>query len=183
MVWINDANSSPERVKIVDPLNPSAPYVAGSLVCSARGVSTTTSCSYDANTHSVIWDGVIGADPGATDEASAANEVVLELNVSIPSAMNSLENQAKAYWDENGDGTLDASDNNVNNDTPVLTGNGTTLGSGQNQPTVFTRPAQSDSLANTGDSPLLYAIAGLCMCAIGAAVLFPRHESHPRTIR
>jgi hypothetical protein len=73
----------------------------------------------------VIWDGVIGADPGATDEASAANEVVLELNVSIPSAMNSLENQAKAYWDENGDGTLDASDNNVNNDTPVLTGNGT----------------------------------------------------------
>lgn len=157
MVWINDANSSPERVRIVDPLDDSASYVAGSLSCAARGASSTISCSYDSNTNSIIWEGIIGADPGATDEATAANEVVIELNVSLPDSLSTIENQALAYWDENGDNVLNAGDQNVLNNLPVLTKTGASLATSTPGATVFRRSYGLESTGNHMLTTTLFA--------------------------
>jgi uncharacterized repeat protein (TIGR01451 family) len=168
MVWINDANSGPERVRIVDPLDSAAPYVAGSLVCTPRGSSTTASCTYDSGSNSVIWEGVIGADPGATDEASATNEVVIELDVRMPAGLSSIENQALAYWDENGDDAINNSDANVATDTPVLTANGASTIEGIDEPTVFT----ASELASTGvNFPVIICISMLMLIAGSALSL------------
>jgi LPXTG-site transpeptidase (sortase) family protein len=52
----------------------------------------------------VVWNGSIGPDPGATDAASAANEVTISFNVSVDNGKTSVQNIATIDSDLNGDG-------------------------------------------------------------------------------
>ncbi len=120
-VWINDGNAEAMNVRIVDPMPEGTRYVEGSLTCEARGASSTTACYYDSANAQVVWEGSIAADPGGTTEQNSDNEVVIVFRTTVPSSMAGVENQAQAYWDENGDGTINDSDQNVQNNTPILT--------------------------------------------------------------
>jgi uncharacterized repeat protein (TIGR01451 family) len=106
IVWINSANISTINVQISDPIPAGTTYVAGSFVCTPTGTSTTTTCTFDSVNNRVFWQGTIGPDPGATDEATAANEVVLSFRVSVPSTVDHVTNQATSLTDRNGDGSF-----------------------------------------------------------------------------
>ncbi len=119
-VWINDSNTEALAAHIVDPLDPRTEYIENSLSCEARGISHTDVCRYDAAQHRIEWWGTIGADPGAKDEASAQNEVVITYRVRVTDpTMTSVQNQANLYWDANGDHKVDPQDENVSTGTPV----------------------------------------------------------------
>ncbi|NPA92802.1 MAG: sortase, partial [Chloroflexi bacterium] len=97
-VWINPNNTT-ISAHVEDPIPSGTSYVPGSLSCDARGVSTTTTCTYDAATNTIIWEGQIGPDPGATTEDDAANEVVIIFQVRVldPDAV-SVSNEATGGW-------------------------------------------------------------------------------------
>ena len=122
MVWINDGNADAFRVHVEDPLSVDLSFIEGTLECVARGNSVTdnneTGCYYDAATRKVIWNGTIAADEGQVTEATAENEVVITFRTSVPENINSVENQALAFWDHNGDGIIET-DEQVNTDDPV----------------------------------------------------------------
>jgi uncharacterized repeat protein (TIGR01451 family) len=107
MVWINNGNADAMLVRVTDVVPSGTTFVAGSLTCTPMGTSTATTCSYDAANNRVVYEGSIGADPGATDEASAANEVVIVFRSTLKAGVTSATNNAIANWDNNGDGTID----------------------------------------------------------------------------
>jgi hypothetical protein len=107
-VWINNANSVSCLVRIDDPLPAHTSFVAGSLVCSVNGVSQGN-CRYDAVAGTVTWEGTLGPDPGAVDEQTAVNEVVIEFQTLADSGGQTVENKTRGYWDEN-------YDNDINDD-------------------------------------------------------------------
>jgi uncharacterized repeat protein (TIGR01451 family) len=106
MVWINSANTSAINVRITDPIPAGTTYVAGSVVCTPMGTSTTQTCTFDSVGSRVFWQGTIGPDAGATDEATAANEVVISFRVTVPSTVNHVSNQGSSLTDRNGDGSF-----------------------------------------------------------------------------
>ncbi len=140
-VWINNGNADANPVRIVDSMPNGTSYVAGSLVCEARGSSTTTTCTYDAAADQIVWEGTIAADQGALTEADASNEVVLTFSTTIPAGMDQTQNQGKAYWDQDGDGDIDNDDANVANNTPVLTDDSSTTA--PKDPTAARNPNKS----------------------------------------
>jgi len=93
--------------------------------------------------------GNIDPDPGATNEITAANEVLITFETTVLAGIDQSENQSQAYWDENGDGALTALDNNIQSGTPVVSDDpGTAVVS---DPTVATIPASL--LPSTGFRP------------------------------
>jgi VCBS repeat-containing protein len=110
MVWINDGNATAQRVLVEDPIDANVTYINGSLSCTAQGSSTTIRCEYDSVRNMVVWEGDIAPDPGATDEASAANEVVIVFRTTVHDGVTGVENQATGYWDRDGDGDIDSND-------------------------------------------------------------------------
>ena len=106
MVWINSQNSAPITVRITDAIPAGTTYVAGSVTCSPRGSSTTATCTFDSANNQILWQGVIGPDPGAGSEAAAANEIVITFRVAVDPAVTHVENQAHALTDRDGDGQL-----------------------------------------------------------------------------
>lgn len=104
MVWINSGNGAAINVQITDPIPVGTTYVASSLVCAPQGASSTATCSFDAAHNRIFWQGSIGPDLGATDEATAANELVITFRVTVPSTLQRVINQATALTDTNGDG-------------------------------------------------------------------------------
>ncbi|RMG57565.1 MAG: DUF11 domain-containing protein, partial [Gammaproteobacteria bacterium] len=76
MVWINPG-SIPVTGQITDGIPAGTTYVNGSITCNALGTSVTTLCTYDAVNNRVVWQGTIGADPGATNATQANNEVLI----------------------------------------------------------------------------------------------------------
>ncbi len=118
-VWINP-NPEPMAVRVSDPIPAAWRYLDGSLRCETRGSSLTQRCQYDPASRRVLWEGVLGPDPGATNEADARHEVVIRFQVYVPKDAASVENQVHAYWDENRDQTVDARDPNVAADAPVV---------------------------------------------------------------
>jgi uncharacterized repeat protein (TIGR01451 family) len=106
MVWINDSVVIATAVTIIDPIPVGTTYVAGSLICQAQGASVTTNCVYDNVGNRVIWEGIIAPDPGATDEATALNEVVISYRTSVPLGVVFVQNQGCANWDANGNGSV-----------------------------------------------------------------------------
>jgi len=120
-VWINNGNTTANPVRIVDPIPAGTTYINASLTCDARGSSTTTTCTYDATNNQIVWEGSIAADFGAQTETDANHEVVLTFSTTVPASMDQTENQAMAYWDQDGDGDIDNDDANFANNTPVLT--------------------------------------------------------------
>ncbi len=107
-------------VRVVDKIR--SPMVfADHLSCNAHGSTTTLVCSYDPLTHTVIWMGMLGPDPNASDAASADNEITITFDTMVLKPNVSLVNNvADAYWDENGDGVVGPGDPNVDNNTPAI---------------------------------------------------------------
>ena len=132
MVWINDGNAVGEHTRVEDPINSDLTYINGSLTCEPRGTSTTTTCIYDSTHNMVVWEGNIGADPGATDEASANNEVIITFRTNVVSGVTGVENQANGYWDRDGDGDIDSTDRTqrvvTDNPATATTGDSTRAG-------------------------------------------------------
>jgi uncharacterized repeat protein (TIGR01451 family) len=108
MVWINNGNTVALRTRVVDPLPAATTYVDGSVTCEARGRSTVLRCAFDAAQNQVIYEGDIGADPGALTEEQAPNAVVITFRMVPPPGAIRVDNQALAQWDAQGTGTLDA---------------------------------------------------------------------------
>jgi uncharacterized repeat protein (TIGR01451 family) len=180
MVWINNGNTDSMRVGITDLIPEGTTYVEGSLACEARGSSETISCEYLSEDNVIIREGIIAADPGAGTEAEARNEVVITFRTSVQEGTDTAENQGAGFWDSNGDGELDASDDNIRNDTPVLSDDITT--SPRPDPTVWRRdvPEEGGTLPRTGIDnrtkllammSLLTIVAGLAFLLAGMLIL------------
>ncbi len=110
MVWINDSNLVAVNAAVSDAIPLGTTY-AGGLSCAEEGVTTTTSCVYEAPSGTyprgrVVWTGSIGPDFGATDAASANNELYIRFNVTVNTGINSVDNQATMDSDLNGDGDV-----------------------------------------------------------------------------
>jgi uncharacterized repeat protein (TIGR01451 family) len=140
MFWLNDGNIRAYHVVITDNIPEGTTYKEGSLVCEARGVSTTHRCEYEADKNRVIWEGEMGPDYGHSTEEDTDNELIITFDTTVPVEMQSVENQGQAFYDENGDGEVNESDNNVKNGTPVLTDNPDTP---NGDPTVIVNPNYS----------------------------------------
>jgi fimbrial isopeptide formation D2 family protein/uncharacterized repeat protein (TIGR01451 family) len=106
VVWINSGNNTPLTTLVTDPIPANTTYVDGSLTCEPQGSSVTVTCAYEPTTNTIIWEGTLGPDLGATDEATAANEVVITFQTTAAQGVASLENQACAQWDADGDGFI-----------------------------------------------------------------------------
>jgi uncharacterized repeat protein (TIGR01451 family) len=106
MVWINNQNSASINVQITDAIPAGTTYVAGSVTCTPQGTSSTTTCVFDSANNRIFWQGVIGADPGASSEATAANEVIITFRVTVGAAVSRVENQASALTDTNGNNSF-----------------------------------------------------------------------------
>jgi LPXTG-site transpeptidase (sortase) family protein len=113
MIWINDSNTAPLDAEVHDPIPAGTTYVLGSVSCAAEGTSTTSTCAYDGITDEIVWIGTIGDDLGATDAASAANEVVITFQVTIPDTINTAFNLSTLDADLNDDGVIDPADGEV----------------------------------------------------------------------
>ncbi len=106
-VWINDGNIDANRVRIIDPIPSGTTYIDGSLSCVATGSSSTQRCLYDVANNQVVWEGVIGADQGASNEEDAQNEVVIVFQTRFNNNIMSAQNQTRGYWDADGDGFIE----------------------------------------------------------------------------
>jgi uncharacterized repeat protein (TIGR01451 family) len=135
MVWINNGNADAMLVRVTDPIPTGTIYVGGSLQCVPNGGSSTSpgSCIFDSANNRIVWEGNIAADPGATDEATAANEVVITYRTTMPTYVMKVQNQGCAIWDANNDKSLD--DEILNNQVAVCTDDPNTDPSGD--PTVW----------------------------------------------
>ena len=134
VVWLNPANAVPLRIRVLDPIPAATTYVDGSVTCVARGQSTVARCDFDAATNQLVYDGTSGADPGATTEEQAANEVVITFRTTVLPGVTQVANQALAHWDATGNGTVD--DDISAGQVPVRTG----TAFGRSDPTVATFP-------------------------------------------
>ncbi len=160
MVWINDGNASALNTQVLDPIPTGTTYQAGSLVCTPTGASVTTACVYDAAENRVRWEGNIAPAPGGTDEANSNNEVVITFSTTVPDTLNSVTNQAKAYYDENGNGTF--ADDKTAGQTAILSDNPTSSVLGD--ATAWQR--SSANLENTGQNTQLLAFLSLTILSL-----------------
>jgi uncharacterized repeat protein (TIGR01451 family) len=94
-VWINEKGISAQQATITDNIPAGTTYVPNTLQCEARGVSITTSCTYNTSNDSTTWVGTIGADYNNFTEATANNEVVIKFQILIPADMNEVSNQSE----------------------------------------------------------------------------------------
>jgi LPXTG-site transpeptidase (sortase) family protein len=110
MVWINNTNIVAVNAAVEDVVPVGTAYVGGSLTCTgASPATTTTFCSFDPPSVSyprgrIQWTGVIGPDLGATDAASAVNELYINFNVTVDPGVLGVQNEATIDSDRNGDG-------------------------------------------------------------------------------
>jgi LPXTG-site transpeptidase (sortase) family protein len=65
-----------------------------------------TTCTYDAASNSIIWSGNLGPDLGATDAASAVNEITITFNVNVNTGVRNVQNVATVDADLNGNALL-----------------------------------------------------------------------------
>jgi len=122
MVWINGANLVAVNAAVSDPIPVGTTYVAGSLSCTgASPLTTTMSCTYEDPSLAyprgrVVWTGTVGPESGATDAASANNELIITYREKVNSGVTSVENKATIDSDLNGNGnTTDPGEQNVAN--------------------------------------------------------------------
>lgn len=119
LVWINNANALPNRVRVIDPIPANTVFIAGSLACVPSGTTTVQSCNYNVALNQIEVDATIVADPAsAINELTASNELVISFTTNTVSG-TSVSNQARAYWDANNSGS--PADEQTGNQSPVLT--------------------------------------------------------------
>jgi LPXTG-site transpeptidase (sortase) family protein len=127
MVWINNANFSAIDVQVDDPIpagtiySPTYPATgilplvplpddsAVGVSCTTPPLSTTTTdyCYYEGPSFSyplgrIRWQGNLGADLGAVDAATAANELLITFNINVPTGITSAYNVATSHTDRTG---------------------------------------------------------------------------------
>jgi len=120
MVWINGSNIVPINAAVSDPIPLGTIYVNGSLSCTgASSLTTTTSCAYETPSimyprGRVVWTGTLGPDLGATDAATANNELYIIFRVTVNPGVDSVLNTGTIDSDLNGDGdTNDSGEQHV----------------------------------------------------------------------
>ena len=119
MIWINDSNIVAIDVAVSDGISVGTTYLPGSVVCVPDGNITTTSlCAYEAPSVAyprgrIVWEGNLGPDLGATDAASASNEIRITFNVTINDGINQVNNEASIDADLNGNGVVSDSGEQV----------------------------------------------------------------------
>jgi LPXTG-site transpeptidase (sortase) family protein len=120
MVWINNTNIVGVTAAVSDVIPVGTTYVAGSIVCTpASALTTTATCLFEAPSGAyprgrIVWTGVLGPDFGATDAASANNELTITFNVTVNAGITSVANEATIDSDLNGDhDTADAGEQRV----------------------------------------------------------------------
>jgi LPXTG-site transpeptidase (sortase) family protein len=111
MVWINNSNIVAVNAAVSDEIPLGTTYAGGLSCLGASSQTTTSGCTFESPSGSyprgrVVWTGVIGADFGATDAASANNELYIRFNVTVNTGINSVENEATMDSDLNGDGDV-----------------------------------------------------------------------------
>lgn len=104
MVWINDNLVTASDVVITDP-PPLGMTYAGNLVCTPQGSTVVKTCSFEAASAAfprgrvrVVTD--LGPDLGATDAATANNELQIAFDATIdnPLVQQTFQNQGTAEW-------------------------------------------------------------------------------------
>ena len=115
MVWINDSNTAAIDVQITDAIPAGTTFVPGSLTCVPTGGSSSAAvvtaplnpafpnCAYDSTNNRIQWQGNIDPDPGAIDETTAANEIVITFRVTVLAGVNQVNNRGSSLTDRNGD--------------------------------------------------------------------------------
>jgi uncharacterized repeat protein (TIGR01451 family) len=147
MVWINDGNMVAINTQILDDVPAGTTYVSNSVLCEARGLSTTSVCVYDSAENRIRWEGDIAPDPGGTTEDNSVNEVVITYRTTVPEDMETVENQAAANWDANGDG--DFNDDITRGQAPTVTDDSNIHGA---DPTVWKRIKKEEGDGSIGDT-------------------------------
>jgi uncharacterized repeat protein (TIGR01451 family) len=105
MVWINSNNIYPLAVRVRDPMPAGVTYVPGSLTCAPQGSSILAGCVFDGIANTAIVDATLGPDNGRFNETLAANELVITFRTTL-NTTQPVSNFAVAYWDANGNGTV-----------------------------------------------------------------------------
>jgi uncharacterized repeat protein (TIGR01451 family) len=119
MVWLNSGNAVALNVLITDPIPENSVYIAGSVLCEARGASTVVRCEFDSAANRIVYEGNIAADEGAGGEDDALNEVVIVYRTAVIDITRPVANQATANWDADGDGFI--GDDSDDGQIPVVT--------------------------------------------------------------
>jgi LPXTG-site transpeptidase (sortase) family protein len=116
MVWINNQNHVPIVAAVHDPIPSGSTYVVGSLVCTPSGISSTVpvppsidGCYFEAPSGTyplgrIVWTGVISDDFGATNAATALNEMTITFQVTVDEGIKRVSNTATIDSDLNGNG-------------------------------------------------------------------------------
>ena len=105
MVWINTSPILAENVQITDIIGEGMTYVEESLECTGLGVTTVSSCVFEAPGGDypqgrIVVTADMGADPGVFEVADATNalEISFEVGVARSGQASSYENQGEASW-------------------------------------------------------------------------------------
>jgi LPXTG-site transpeptidase (sortase) family protein len=104
MVWINNHNSANINAHITDLIPAGTTYEDLSLTCVAMVASRTDVCEHRTSPERIYWEGEIGPDRGATNEATATNEVIITFRVRVPSTVHMVNNRGTSLTDTDGDG-------------------------------------------------------------------------------
>ncbi|WP_154223712.1 isopeptide-forming domain-containing fimbrial protein [Marinicella rhabdoformis] len=135
--WFNPNNNRELPTFIYDEI-PAGTTFAGNATCTPYGTSTCTQPVFNAGLNRIELSAMIGEDEGAPIDATPDqlnNPIVISFDVRIQgSGSNRFENQARAHWDHDNDGTPD--DDIIGGQDPVDTdypltpevGDPTTLG-------------------------------------------------------
>jgi LPXTG-site transpeptidase (sortase) family protein len=110
MVWINGSNLVAVNAAVNDEIPLGTTYVTGSLSCSgASSLTITTSCAFEVPGITprgrILWTGEIGPDFGATDAATAINELYITFRVTVNPGVISVQNEASIDSDLDGNGS------------------------------------------------------------------------------
>jgi uncharacterized repeat protein (TIGR01451 family) len=164
IAWINNANPLPNRVRILDAIPAGSSFFAGSLTCAPSGSTTVQRCVFNTATQLIEVDAVIAPDPAsATTELAASNELLITFTTSTVTA-TSLTNQARAYWDQNGNGLID--DDIAANQIPAVTDDPRAPGA-RDPTTVIVEPLTISATPTLGNAAML--LLGLLLAASGWA--------------
>lgn len=115
MVWLNSSNFAPVNARIFDVLPPGTSFVWGSILCETRGVSFTQRCLYDEPNNRILWEGIVGADPGSTSLEDSNNGVIISFMLNVSPFFQTITNQAGSVVDTDNDGDFDDEPPNVGN--------------------------------------------------------------------
>jgi uncharacterized repeat protein (TIGR01451 family) len=102
MTWINTAQVTATDAIVSDPIPEKTTY-NGNLVCTGAGVTTVTSCNYEAPSSQyprgrVLVVSSIGPDVGGTTAENSANELQISFDVLAAPDAGDVSNQAKLSW-------------------------------------------------------------------------------------